>query len=345
MRIKGRLVRRVVRGAVWLLVYVLGLTAIFLAQTWVWWQPEPRAPGTATNALWARHQWVGEPHDEAEYKALADTLRRARITDVFFHAGPFDADGGVPLAKYPNAGKLIAAMRVHAPGVRLQAYLGQIRKVAGHGLLPLDDPAVRAGILRTDRAMLDAGFDGIHYDIEPVYPDDTAFVALLDETRKLTKARGRVLSVSLEQPTLVDAAQPVYRALLRPGGRPRFPPRPTEAFLRTVADRVDQVAIMTYDVSLPTKSLAGKHFAGHTERTLRLIGDRVTVFMGVPTYRPLMPWAEDLDVALRGIRRGIDALDRPPARPYGVAVYADWVTSPAEWRRYQAGWPFWIATE
>ncbi|MBC6464066.1 hypothetical protein HKK74_00920 [Actinomadura alba] len=288
--------------------------------------------------MWARHQWVGETHTEAEYRALADIVRRNRITDVYFHAGPFEPDGTVPPAKYANARDLIEAMRRLAPGVRSQAYLGQIRVMDDYGLLDIDRPEVRRNILDTDRAMLDLGFDGIHYDIEPIYPDDEAFVRLLDDTRALTRERGRVLSVALEQLTLVDAVEPVYRALIPRNGAVHYPPRPTEAFLRRVADRVDQVAIMTYDVSLPTRSLVGRHFAWHTERTLRLIGDRVTVFMGVPTYRPLMDWAEDLDGALRGVRRGVDALDRPPAKPYGVGVYAEWTTSTADWARYQADW-------
>jgi len=329
---------RLLRAAAWAVAFVSGLLAIFLAHTWLWWQQEPVSGGTGSNALWARHQWVGEAHTEAEYRALAEIVRRNLITDVFFHAGPFEADGTVPPAKYAHARDLVAAMRRLVPGVRSQAYLGQIRTMGGSGLLDIDRPEVRRNILDTDRAMLDLGFDGIHYDIEPIYPDDDAFVRLLDDTRVLTRARGRVLSVALEQLTLVDAAEPVYRALIPRDGGVRYPARPTEAFLRRVADRVDQVAIMTYDVTLPTRSLVGRHFAWHTERTLRLIGDRVTVFMGVPTYRPLMDWAEDLDGALRGVRRGVDALDRRPAKPYGVGVYAEWTTSADEWARYQADW-------
>src|SRR5512139_1091083 len=197
MPTKRRFIRTAGKIVAWAPVYALGLVAIFLAQTWVWWQQEPRVAGTTANAMWARHQWVGLAHTDAEYRALAGTIRRARITDVYFHAGPFDADGGVPAAKYAHAGELIVAMRRYAPGVRLQAYLGQIRKVDDHGLLALDDPAVRDKIVRTDQAMLDIGFDGIHYDIEPIFPDDGAFVALLDDTAELTRARGRLLSVSL----------------------------------------------------------------------------------------------------------------------------------------------------
>ncbi|MGI8336636.1 hypothetical protein ACRYCC_42400 [Actinomadura scrupuli] len=331
-------IRRVVRFSAWSTAFVLGLVAIFLAQTWVWWQSGPRSQGTATNAMWARHQWVGEAHTEAEYQALAGTLRLNKITDVFFHAGPLAPDGSVAPRLYAHAAELVTAVHRLAPGVHAQAYLGQIRRQQGRGLLRLDDPAVRARIVETDRTFLDLGFDGVHYDIEPVYSDDGAFLDLLDRTRELTRARGRILSVSLEQLTLADALQPVFLALPR-GGDPHYPARPTGAFLRAVAGRVDQVAIMTYDTELPTRSLVGRHFAWHTEHTLELIGDQVTVFMGVPTYRPVTAgWAEDLATSLRGIRRGLDALGRRPAKPYGVGIYAEWTTTPADWARYRSLW-------
>ena len=181
--------RGALRWAGWTAAYVLGLVALTLAGAWTWWQPEPEARGTEANALWARHQWVGEPHTDAEYRALAELLEQNRITDVFFHAGPFEADGTVPAAKYRYAGPLAKAVHRYAPGVRVQAYLGQIREVEGKGVIDLDDPAVRERVLRTDAAFLDLGFDGVHYDFEPIYPDDGAFLALLDATRALTRSR------------------------------------------------------------------------------------------------------------------------------------------------------------
>lgn len=60
--------------------------------------------------------------------------------------------------------------------------------------------------------------------------------------------------------------------------------------------------------------------------------------MGVPTYTPLMGWAENLQVAVRGVRRGVDELKRPPRRPYGVGVYAGWTTRDEEWARYRSTW-------
>lgn len=330
----GQAVRRFACGTAWVCAVIMGALAIFFAQTWFAWQREPAAHDGTANALWARHQWAGQPHTEADYRTLAGILTRNGITDVFFHVGPLDGDGSIPAGRYAHAGELLAAMRRLVPSVRAQAYVGQVER-SGGGPLDLGDPATRARILGTDRALLALGFAGIHYDIEPVHPDDRDFLDLLARTHELTRARGRVLSASIEQLSLADWEAPVFRALLPRG---RIPARPTSAYLRAVAARVDQVAIMTYDSWAPTRTLAGRHFAWHTERTLSLIGDRVTVFIGVPTYRTGTPWAEDLPTALRGVRQGIDALRRPPRRPYGVGVYADWTTSDRDWATFRRDW-------
>jgi hypothetical protein len=308
----------------WTAALAFGMAALLFVQNWEWWQSEPRARGTATNGLWARHQWVGEAHTEAEYAGLAALIRQNRISDVFFHAGPLEADGSVPPAKYAHARELTEAMHRLAPGVHAQAYLGQIRHI-----IKLDDPAVRDRAVATGRDLVAQGFDGIHFDIEPVFPDDDAFLDLLVRTRPVT----RLLSVSVEQPTIVDALSPLLRAF------PGYPARPTGSYLKKLAARVDQVAIMTYDTEQPTRAMVGKHFAWHTTHVLELIGDQVTVFMGVPTYEPPTDWAEDLPTALRGVRKGIDALPRPPRKPYGVAIYPEWTTSPQEWSEYRSGWP------
>jgi hypothetical protein len=258
---------RILRWTAWTAAVCVGALAVFFAQTWFAWQREPQAYGGTANALWARHQWVGERHTEADYRALAATLTAGDITDVFVHVGPLDGDGWILPSRYAHAGELLAAMRRLAPRVRTQAYVGQVER-SGGGPLDLGDPRTRARVLQTDRALLAVGFAGIHYDIEPIYPDDRDFLDLLARTHELT--RGKVLSVALEQPSLADWEAPVFRALL-PRSRDHYPPRPTGAYLRAVASRVDQVAIMTYDSEAPTQALAGWHFARHTERTLSLV--------------------------------------------------------------------------
>src|SRR6266545_201205 len=308
--------------------------------------PFPWSPSSAShagnkgsrgvNALWARHQWVGQGHSDGEYRALADTLRRGEISDVFFHVGPLDPDGSIPPGRYAHARALLAAMDRLAPGVRSQAYVGQVTSQGG-GPLDLTRQAVRDRIVGTARTLLDLGFKGIHYDIEPVYPVDGEFLDLLERTHDLTRGRGGVLSVSLEQLELVNGMQTVAAAVL-----PDIhdPPRLSRSFLERVAGRVDQVAIMAYDTELPADWLVGRHFAWQAKHVTELVGDQVTVFIGVPTYaqgQPF-PWAENLRSAIRGTRRGLDRLDRQPSHPVGLAIYADWTTTPDEWALYQAAW-------
>jgi len=242
------------------------------------------------NALWARHQWVGQGHSDGEYRALADTLRRGEISDVFFHVGPLDPDGSIPPGRYAHARALLAAMDRLAPGVRSQAYVGQVTSQGG-GPLDLTRQAVRDRIVGTARTLLDLGFKGIHYDIEPVYPVDGEFLDLLERTHDLTRGRGGVLSVSLEQLELVNGMQTVSAAVLPDI---HYPPRLSRSFLERVAGRVDQVAVMAYDTELPADWLVGRHFAWQAKHVTELVGDQVTVFIGVPTYaqgQPF-PWAE-----------------------------------------------------
>jgi hypothetical protein len=126
--------------------------------------------------LWLEHRWVGEPQADAAYDALADELRRHGITDVFAHVGPLDGRGAIPPERYPNAAAFVTALHTRLPGVHIQAWMGQMEKRRG-GPLDLADPDTRAGILRTAALFLYLGFDGIHYDIEPLQRDDGALHA------------------------------------------------------------------------------------------------------------------------------------------------------------------------
>lgn len=318
---------------------ILGVVvAVLVAATWVWWRGAPSAGqgSRGVNGLWARHQWVGQAHGEGEYLALADLLRRGEITDVFFHVGPLDPDGTIPPGRYAHAGELLAAMDRLAPGVRTQAWIGQVTR-QGDGPLDLTSRPVRDRIVATAGTFLDLGFDGIHYDLEPVYPADGEFLDLLDRTRPLTRGRGGVLSVSLEQLELVNGTQTLAAAVLP---KVHYPPRPSRGFLEQVAGRVDQVAIMAYDTELPADWLVGRHYAWQAEHVTELVGDQTTVFIGVPTYtqgQPF-PWAENLRSAIRGTRRGLDRLGRQPSHPVGLAIYADWTTTSDEWALYETAW-------
>jgi hypothetical protein len=309
----------------------------FVVVVWIWWQVEPSGDqrSRGINALWAAHTWVGDAHSDEEYRAFAELLTQHEISDLYAHAGPLEAHGGVSEDRFAYAQEFLDAMELYAPSVRVHAYLGQIEERGG-GILDLDDDGVRGEIVRTAEGFLQLGFDGIHYDIEPVYPGDERFLNLLDRTSVVTQRHHALLSVALEQtefsrPTgaILGFVWPSYH-------------NPTMTFLEDVAYRVDQIAIMTYDSHLPTESLFGAHMAMQTERVVEAIGDEVTVFMGVPTHdgSPLQrySWAENVSTGVRGVRKGLDRVDDEESHNVGIAIFAEWTTSDDEWEAYHREW-------
>ncbi|GAA3118616.1 hypothetical protein GCM10017687_35260 [Streptomyces echinatus] len=197
------------------------------------------APGTLTrhqDALWLGHAWVDGRKTGQDVKALARRLRDTGIRDLYVHSGPLEHDGTLPASDYPKARWLIAAVHRELPDVRVQAWLGD--KLAGEGPdgLRLDRPATRTAVLASTRAILAAGFQGAHFDLEPLHSGDRDYLRLLDDLRELTHARGAVLSVAAHQidplpafPLLLGhdhrPPQVVVAGVLRAGGPARGPDR------------------------------------------------------------------------------------------------------------------------
>jgi hypothetical protein len=85
--------------------------------------------------------------------------------------------------------------------------------------------------------------------------------------------------------------------------------------------------------------MTGAVYAWETAHVLSLIGDRVTVFIGVPTYEEGHHLSgENLRTAIRGARRGLGDLGRPPSRSGGLAIFAEWTTTPREWKIWHDDW-------
>lgn len=330
--------RRIVR---WVLTLAIVTPLAAAGGAWVWWQvgPPESAKSRGVNGIWMRHQWVGEPHSEADYDRMADRLKEAEISDAFFHSGPFEGDGTVDPAKYGNATTLLAELQERAPDVRAQAYLGQVERRGG-GPLDISNEATRANVVRTAEAFLDLGFDGIHYDIEPIYPDDDDFLLLLTETRRVTQARGKTLSTAIEQMETVPGSQRLVSKVVD-----RYHD-PTKRYLQQIARRVDQVAIMTYDTGMPADFLFGAHMAWQTEHVVEAVHEATngatTVFMGVPTYDydnlGFHPRAENVASGVWGVRKGMARLPKDKTANVGIALYPEWTMSDDDWSQFIDGW-------
>jgi hypothetical protein len=126
------------------------------------------AEGTSTrnrDAIWLGHAWVDGRKDDADLAAFARRVRETGIRDLYVHTGPLEHDGTLPKALYPRARWLIEGVHRTLPGVRVQAFLGDVLATEGPDGMRLERPATRAAVVRSARQVLDVGYDGVHLDL------------------------------------------------------------------------------------------------------------------------------------------------------------------------------------
>ncbi|GAA0918632.1 hypothetical protein GCM10009549_36370 [Streptomyces thermoalcalitolerans] len=151
------------------------------------------------DAIWLGHAWVDGRKKDADVQALARRLRGTGIRDLYVHAGPLEHDGTLPKSSYPRAGWLIPAVHRALPGVRVQAWLGDVLATESPDGMRLERAATRAAVVASTREVLAAGFDGAHFDLEPLHSGDRHYLDLLDDLRAVTRAHGVPLSVAAHQ--------------------------------------------------------------------------------------------------------------------------------------------------
>ncbi|MBL1098227.1 glycoside hydrolase family 18 protein [Streptomyces sp. 205] len=295
-------------------------------------------PGTQTrgrDAVWLGHAWVDGRNGERELAALARRVRDSGIRDLYVHAGPLEHNGSLPAARYPKATWLLKAVHRELPSVRVQAWLGDVLATEGPTGLRLEDRGNRARVVRSARQVLDAGFDGVHFDLEPLHSGDRAYLALLDALHTLTRARRVPLSVAAHQ---IDPLPGLHSAADFLTGHPKWW---SQKYFGQVARRVDQIAVMSYDTTMPLESLYGGYVAQQTELALEITPPTTDLLMGLPGYHTnnigRHAWAETVTAAVRGTRLGLGRQDRHRER-FGVALYVDFAATEEDWRAYRKDW-------
>ncbi|MFD4143398.1 MULTISPECIES: hypothetical protein [unclassified Streptomyces] len=294
--------------------------------------------GTRTrgqDAIWLGHAWVDGRKKDADLDAFAEQIRGTGIKDLYVHAGPLEHDGTLPADRYPRARWLIDSVHRRIPGVRVQAWLGDVLATEGPDGLRLEKPASRAAVVRSTRQILDAGFDGVHFDLEPLHSGDRDYLSLLDDLGELTRARKAPLSVAAHQIDPLPAAHSVNGALT--GSQKWW----SQEFFGEVARRVDQIAVMSYDTWMPLEGLYGGYVAQQTSLALEVTPEDTDLLMGLPFFHEddlgHHENAETVAAAVRGTRLGLGRTDRDRKR-FGVALYVDFAAEEADWAAYRAGW-------
>lgn len=287
--------RRILLG----LLLLSGLwTTINLYRTYSY-KAEPARP-SAENGVWLGHRWLTPQPDVAQ---LAHRVKQYGLRHLYIHAGPIDWQGKV--AALPDEWDGLAELRRHCPEARLYAWLGGLNADflgAAEDTVDLSSARVRANLVATGRHLIEAGFDAIHYDLEPVREGDPNFLALLRESRQA----GLTVSVATPQ--------------ARPPGLP-LPQLWSRDYYIRVGGLVDQVVLMGYDTCQPSQELYTRYLAYQVQQ----VGTVSCQFLlGLPTYEDNAPYHDpDHETLAAGLAAA------GPAD--GVAIYAYWTTSEQEW--------------
>ncbi|MEU9295802.1 hypothetical protein [Streptomyces sp. NPDC048266] len=287
------------------------------------------------DAIWLGHAWVDGRKKDAHLAAFAERIKGTGIRDLYVHAGPLEHDGTLPAARYPRAKWLIDAVHRTMPGIRVQAWLGDVLATHGPNGLHLEKAESRAAVVTSARQILDTGFDGVHFDLEPLLSDDAHYLSLLDDLGALTRARKAPLSIAAHQIDPLPGLHSVNGAVT---GREKWW---SQEFFGEVAKRVDQIAVMSYDTWMPLESLYGGYVAQQTSLALEVTPESTDLLMGLPFFHEddlgHHENAETVEAAVRGTRLGLGRTD-PDRERFGVALYVDFAAEEGDWAAYRDGW-------
>ncbi|MGW4952614.1 hypothetical protein [Streptomyces parvulus] len=296
------------------------------------------ADGTYTrnrDAIWLGHAWVDGRKDDADLAAFALRVRTTGIRDLYVHTGPMEHDGTLPKSLYPKARWLIDTVHRDLPGVRVQAFLGDVLATEGPDGMRLADAGTRAAVVGSARQVLDAGYDGVHLDLEPLHSGDRDYLSLLDDVREVTRARDAQLSVAAHQIDPLPALHSVF------GFFTEHPKWWSQEYFGQVARRVDQIAVMSYDTAQPLEGTYGGYVVQQTSLALEVTPPTTHLLMGLPFYHEsnFDHWghAETVAAAVRGVRLGLSRTDAD-RRLFGVAPYIDFAATDTNWEEYRDGW-------
>jgi hypothetical protein len=296
------------------------------------------AAGTYTrnkDAIWLGHAWVDGRKKDADVTALARRLKDTAIRDLYVHSGPLEHNGTLPESAYPKARWFIDALHTAAPGIRVQAWLGDVLATESPNGMRLERAETRAAVVASTRQILATGYDGVHFDLEPLHSDDRDYLTLLDSLREVTRAQDAKLSIAAHQ---IDPLPGFHSFWGTVAGHPKWW---SQKFFGQVARRVDQIAVMSYDTMQPLQSTYGGYVAQQTALALEVTPNSTDLLMGLPFYHEnrFGHWnhAETVPAAVRGVRLGLSRTDADRAN-FGVALYVDFAAEKRDWAAYEEDW-------
>ncbi len=286
-----------------------------------------RSFNKGANASWLSYSWYFGQEKEKPLQ-LAARLTDQQIKYAYFHVRFIKKDGTLRFRNPETARRLTSSIHPLVPQTKLIAwiYIGNERGLTG---VNIADPKVRRNIAKESRWLVnECGFDGVQLDYEICEDGDENLLSLLAETRR-SLPKGKLLSI----------ATPMR--LPAPLGQWGW----SEDYFAKIAASCDQIAVMSYDSAL--------YFPRHYVYLMHQQAVRVTratargnpkcrVLFGIPTYEDggpsHHPHAENITMALKGIREGMADSNAEPAVFEGTALFADYTTDRDEEDTFRELW-------
>jgi hypothetical protein len=319
-------------GKVWQLLAFAVLAAaigLFAAVVHIYPNSQDRFD-TATNGIWVGHRWytgrevrTGDPVPESEIDALVERLRSKGIRTLYVHAGPLLDDGSIE----DSADPLFAALRSAYPEGVFLAWLGaRIEKVR------LGEEEWRHAVVGVVERLAEEGFDGVHFNLEPLRDGHPGYLELLSQVRT---SMGDAWTIS--QATPRSAPFGVSVGPLRKNFW-------SGAFYRATMDIADQTVLMAYDTNLPLRTAYVKFVRDQTHNLVKwsCAAEKHEVLIGLPAYHDVPeysnPSVENIGNAALGVRSALESFPEAPECFRGVSIYANWVTDEDEWLQFERFW-------
>jgi hypothetical protein len=306
---------------------------------WGWVSPEISGTGCplTQNGAWISVDWTSRPVDPTAVEQLAEDAKARHIHYLFPFATYVRSDGTFS-PSYDHAAEFVSQFRSFNQETRLLAWIGiPLRNDGGLGIegwVDLSGAETRQEIISFVVDLLDgARFDGVHLNAETVINGNPDYLLLLDETKSAI-GPSRILSIAGNdwKPFVLSSVPFV--------GSHKW----SDAYYRSIVERVDQVATMTYDSFAPLPALyrlwLRQQIRG-ISRTLEHSDVELLIGVSISRERTLThrPNAENMSNGLAGICAAVAVPSKLGHRPQGVALYAAWEADVTDWQI----WDTWLA--
>ena len=310
-----------------MLAIILGIPAF----CYLIWNPGSNAPlpNYSNNAIWIGHGWLGDDkwfernqRDKENFRkedkivALFKKLSQNKITTVYPHLCPSQMSGKIAVYDSTQVENFLDIAEKY--NIKVIPWIGGVFEESAR----IEDKNWRKNFVESVDELLKKHprLAGVQVNIEPLPSGNPDFLKLLEELRPITN--GKILSVAAYPPPTKWHQFPDVHWNL--------------PYIKLVATRCDQMAIMMYDTAIPLEKFYIKLMTDWTRQLVTTISSiNCELLLGIPAYNDAEvgyhhPRVENIDSALKGI-----SASGKKNEIKGISIYCEWEMDENKWKRWK----------